>query len=69
MKNNLRIILAIQNKTLFDIHRETKLSMTTLSAIYSEKAKNPESRTLIKIADYLGVSIDELIDREKLTIS
>lgn len=68
MKNNFSIILAIQGKTLMDVHRVTNLSMTTLSAIKNQKAHNPGSKTIIKIADYLEVSIDEFLGREKLTL-
>lgn len=61
MKNNLRVILAQQKKSLTDVHEATNLSMTTLSGIYREKTANPEFKTLMKIADYLDVSIDELL--------
>lgn len=64
MENNFRVILAKQKKTLKDVHNETNLSMTTLSGIYSEKTKNPEFLTMLKIADYLEVSMDELLGRE-----
>lgn len=61
MNNNFRVILAKQKKSLKDVHEVTHLSMTTLSGIYSEKTANPEFKTLLKIANYLNVSIDELL--------
>lgn len=61
MKNDLRIILAIQRKSVADVHEATGISKTTLTNIYYERAKNPELQTLLKIADYLNVSIDELL--------
>lgn len=61
MDNNLRIILATQRKTVADVHEATGLSKATITAIYYERAKNPELKTLMKIADYLNVSIDELL--------
>lgn len=66
MKNNLRIILAQQRKTVADIHRATGLSKATLTSIYYERSNNPELQTLLKIADYLSVSIDELLGRKQL---
>lgn len=67
MKNNLRIILATQKKSLQDVHNGTGLSMTTLSGVYGERATNPQAKTLIKIAKYLDVTMDELLGIEKIT--
>lgn len=64
MKNNLRIILAKQRKKVSDIHEATGISKTTLTSLYYERTKNPETETLLKIANYLGVSIDELLTPE-----
>lgn len=61
MNNDLRIILATQRKTVADVHEATGLSKATITAIYYERANNPELKTLMKIADYLNVSIDELL--------
>lgn len=61
MNNDLRIILATQRKTVADVHEATGLSKATITAIYYERANNPELKTLMKIADYLDVSIDELL--------
>lgn len=61
MKNNLRVILAKQRKTVADVHRATGLSKATITAIYYERANNPELKTLMKIANYLDVTMDELL--------
>lgn len=61
MNNDLRVILATQRKTVADVHEATGLSKATITAIYYERANNPELKTLMKIADYLDVSIDELL--------
>lgn len=61
MKNNFRIILATQKRSLQDVHEATGLSMTTLSGIYGERATNPQAQTLMKIAKYLDVTMDELL--------
>ena len=65
MKNNLRIILAKQRKKVSDVHEATGISKTTLTSLYYERTKNPETETLLKIANYLGVSIDELLTPEE----
>lgn len=64
MKNNLRIILAKQRKKVSDVFKATGISKTTLTSLYYERTKNPETETLLKIANYLGVTIDELLTPE-----
>lgn len=61
MKNDFRVILAQQRKTIADVHEATGLSKATLTNIYYERSKNPELQTLLKISNYLGVTIDELL--------
>lgn len=65
MKNNLRIILAQKRLKLSDLEKPTGLSNSTLNALYYERTKNPTLETLKKIADYLGVTIDELLTVEE----
>lgn len=61
MDNNLRVILAKERKTVADVHDATGISKTTLTNLFYERSNNPEIQTLLKIAEYLGVSIDELL--------
>lgn len=61
MNNNFRIILATQRKTVADVHEATGLSKHTLTNLFYERSKNPELLTLLKISEYLGVGLDELI--------
>ena len=65
MKNNMRVILAKKRLKVADVARKTGLSKSTLTALYYERTKNPESETLLKIADYLGVTLDELLTPEE----
>lgn len=64
MKNNFRVLLAKRRKKVSDVYEATRISKTTLTSLYYERTKNPETETLIKIADYLGVTIDELLTPE-----
>ncbi|KKF42544.1 helix-turn-helix domain-containing protein [Streptococcus uberis] len=64
MKNNFRVILAMQRKKVSDIHEMTGISKTTLTALYYERTKNPDTQTLLKIAKCLNVSLDELLSPE-----
>lgn len=65
MKNNLRVLLAKKRKKVIDVYKATEISKTTLTSLYYERTKNPEAETLLKIADYLGVTIDELLTPEE----
>lgn len=64
MNNNFRILLARQRKKVSDVHEATGISKTTLTGLYYERTKNPETETLLKVANYLGVTIDELLTPE-----
>lgn len=64
MQNNFRVILAKQRKKVSDIHEMTGISKTTLTALYYERTKNPDTQTLLKIAKCLNVSLDELLTVE-----
>lgn len=48
-----------------EIAAKTGLSRASISAIFNGKRKNPSFKTLKKIADSLGCSIDELLEQIK----
>ena len=60
----MRVILAKKRLKVADVARETGLSKSTLTALYYERTKRPDIETLLKIANYLGVSIDEKLTPE-----
>lgn len=64
MKNNFRVLLAKQRKKVSDVHKATGISKSALISLYYERTKRPDIETLLKIANYLGVSIDELLTPE-----
>ena len=61
MKNNMRVILAKKRLKVADVARETGLSKSTLTALYYERSKNPTCETLQKVADFLEVTIADLL--------
>lgn len=65
MQNNFRVLLAKQRKKVSDVHKATGLSKSALTALYYERTKRPDIETLQKVADYLGVTIDELLTPEE----
>lgn len=64
MKNNFRILLAKQRRKISDVYKATGISKSTLTALYYERTKHPDIRILQKVAEYLGVTIDELLNAE-----
>ena len=60
MRNNFRVILAKKRKTVADLSKDTGISKTTLTNLYYERTKNPDSQTLLKLSNALGVTIDEI---------
>ncbi|MCW6667533.1 helix-turn-helix transcriptional regulator [Aerococcaceae bacterium NML190938] len=65
MKNNFRVLLAKQRRSIDDVHKGTGLSKTTLTALFYERLKKPTAPTLIKIANFLSVTIDDLLTPEE----
>lgn len=63
MKNNFSIILATKHKKITDVHNATGISKYTLTQLYYQRVKNPQTETVTKIADYLECSLDELLAR------
>lgn len=61
MRNNMRVLLAEKRQKVSDVAKATGLSKSTLTALYYERAKSPTINTLQRVADYLGVTVDELI--------
>lgn len=64
MKNNLSKILGERLLKVSDVFKATGISKTTLTDIYYQRAKNVQLYTLMKICDYLQVSLSDLIEYE-----
>ena len=62
VKNNLSKIMGERRLTAVTIARDTKISRTTIRAIYYEEAENVKLSTLTKICDYLNCPLSELIE-------
>lgn len=62
MKNNLSTIMGAMRLTSATVAKDTKISRTTIRAIYYEEAENVKLGTLKKICDYLNCTLSELIE-------
>ena len=68
MKNNLRVMLGLKKKKVSNVSRATGISMPTLINLYYERIKEPKVTTLMTIANYLEVSIDDLMNQGGTTM-
>lgn len=64
LENNFRVLLAKRRKKVSDVAKSTGLSNGTLISLYYERTKRPDIETLQKVADYLEVTLDELLTVE-----
>lgn len=60
----MRVLLAKKREKVSDLAKATGLSKSTLTSLYYERTKCPEIETLQKVANYLGVTIDEFLTVE-----
>ncbi|MBZ2068509.1 helix-turn-helix transcriptional regulator [Streptococcus sanguinis] len=65
MRNNMRVLLAKKRQKVSDVAAATGLSKSTLTALYYERTKRPDIDTLQRVAEFLGVSLDELLTPEE----
>lgn len=65
MENNFSVILAKKRLKVSDVHKGTGLSKTALTNFYYERTGNPDMKTLLKIAAFLKISIDELLTPDR----
>jgi transcriptional regulator with XRE-family HTH domain len=56
----LKEIRQRRNKTLSDVHKDTGVSIATLSRIERGDADNLESKTLVAVANWLKISLDSI---------
>lgn len=62
MENNLARILGEKLLKVSDVHFATGISRTTLTSLYRREAGNVELETLMKICDFLQVSLSDLVE-------
>lgn len=62
MKNEFSTILGARLLKIDDVSKNTGISRTTLTDFYYMRTKNIQIKTLIKICDYLQISLSDLIE-------
>ena len=64
MKTKLKELRKLNNLSMDKLGKEINMSGGEISDIENGKKKDPRISTLIKIADYFNISLDELIGRK-----
>ena len=64
MKTKLKESRKLNNLSMDKLGKEINMSSGEISDIENGKKKDPRISTLIRIADYFNISLDELIGRK-----
>ncbi|MDU0462081.1 MULTISPECIES: helix-turn-helix domain-containing protein [Staphylococcus] len=59
MKNDFRILIAERKLNIAEVNRDTGIAKTTLYGLYKETTKNPDTKTVMKLCEYLEVTPNE----------
>lgn len=59
MKNDFRILIAERKLNIAEVNKDTGIAKTTLYGLYKEKTKNPDTKTVMKLCEYLEVTPNE----------
>lgn len=62
MKNTFSMVLGAKRLKISDVSKATGISRSTLTSIYYQTNENVSTKTLIKICDYLQISLSDLIE-------
>lgn len=64
MKTKLKELRKLNNLSMDKLGKEINMSSGEISDIENGEKKDPRISTLIRIADYFNISLDELIGRK-----
>jgi len=62
MKNNFSRILGERLLSISEVSSGTGISRSTLTSLYYRRTKTIKLQTLMKICDFLNVSLNELVE-------
>lgn len=58
---NLRVLMAVKQVTVSEVHQETNISRSTLATIKSGEFKMIQTRILETLANYFEVTVAQLV--------
>lgn len=68
MGNKFRVLLAERKLNVADAHKNTGIAKTTLYRLYNETTANPDTRTVMKLCEYLKVTPNDFFGIENKAV-
>ncbi|HCY0777706.1 TPA: helix-turn-helix transcriptional regulator [Staphylococcus aureus] len=65
MKNNLSMLMGKKRINASKLSKETGISRTTIYGLYHEKTESPDTKTVLTLCDYFGITLNEFFGIEK----
>ncbi|MGZ2416407.1 putative transcriptional regulator [Staphylococcus caledonicus] len=68
MKNNFRVLIAINKLSIAKVSENTGIAKSTLYGLYYEKTQKPSLPIILKLCSYLNVTPNEFLGIENIKI-
>ncbi|EKS24280.1 hypothetical protein HMPREF9310_02107 [Staphylococcus simulans ACS-120-V-Sch1] len=65
MKNNLSMLMGKERISAVELSKETRISRSTIHGLYHERTKNPDTKTVMTLCDFFGVTPNEFFGIEE----
>ncbi|GJF55677.1 MULTISPECIES: helix-turn-helix domain-containing protein [Staphylococcus] len=59
MKNNLSMLMGKERVSASKLSEKTGISRTTIHGIYHEKTESPDTKTILTLCHYFGITPNE----------
>lgn len=69
VKNKFRVLLAERKLNIADVHKDTGIAKTTLYRLYNETTANPDTKTVMKICDFLEATPNDFFGIEESVVN
>lgn len=69
MNNQFRVILARKKLNISEVFENTGIAKTTLYGLYKETTKNPNTKTVMKLCEYLEVTPNDFFGIDESVVS
>lgn len=64
MKNNLSMLMGKERISAVELSQETGISRSTIHGLYHERTGNPDTKTIMTLCNYFGVTPNDFFGIE-----
>lgn len=64
MKNNLSMLMGKERISAVELSKETGISRSTIHGLYHERTENPDTKTVMTLCKFFGVTPNEFFGIE-----